>query len=475
MGAGGADDVRDFRRQRRLATGPQDAVMPHRREVLALLCSAPGIAQSREEFRVYSEHPRLLLRPQKLRLLRRERERQSPRWQQFEMLVRGGAAMPEPAFAGALDYQISGNQESGLAAIKHALAAGADLRDIALVFDWCQILLTAEQSSSLVERLARGLKEKASAADVGAARSRAFAAIALADHGNPGASDQAIEEIVTGWWRRGLVPELTSGRRALSRPEVYALTELMHVIRDNLTIDLREGAGGYFADLPSKLLLSYYPAVWPAPENDYRIPMLERAGEPDLNVAAMARAAELALVGYDSSPRNAQFLQGWLIHDRFALRSPFGAPYEFLWANPYLPGLSYYHMPLFLHDEKRGELYLRSSWDDDAVWLGSRPGRAEVFRDGKRYTLGARARASAIDIGDASVVTGAIPLRLDRAADQPPNVFVIGLAPNTLWAVEVDDEELAELRSDPGGILGVYSTRKDARTIRIGRPFGHGQ
>ncbi|HET8549652.1 MAG TPA: hypothetical protein VFL57_16700, partial [Bryobacteraceae bacterium] len=308
-------------------------------------------------------------------------------------------------------------------------------------------------------------------ADVAAARSRVFAAIALADHGNPGLSERALEQIITEWWRGGLSPELVSGRRALSRIDLYALAELIHAVRDNLQIDLRESAGAYFMDLPARLLLSYYPAIWPAPENDYRIPMLDAPGDPDLKIAALARAAELALVGYDSSPRNAQFLQGWLIHDRFVLRSPFGAPYELLWANPYLPGLSYYHMPLFFHDQKRGELFLRSSWDEDAVWLGSRRERAEVFRDGKRYTPGARSRSSAIDIGDASVITGAIPMRIDRTADQPPNVFVIGLEPNTAWSVEVDDEEIAEMHSDPGGILPVYSTRRDPRAIRISRPF----
>jgi hypothetical protein len=433
--------------------------------------SGTATAATAEDFRVYTEHPRLILRPQKLRLLRRERERQSPRWQQFEILVRGTASMPENGFAHALDYQISGNQESGLAAVRQALAPGADLREVALVFDWCQLLLTPEQSRTLTERLARAVAEKRPPADVAAARTRAFAAIALADHGDPGLSDRALEQLVTGWWRRDVVPELIAGRRSLSRPELYALTELLHAVRDNLNLDLRDGAGAYFVDLPAMLLLSYYPAVWPAPENDYRIPMLEGAGEPDLRMATIARAAELALVGYDSSPRNSQFLQGWLMHDRFALHSAFGAPYELLWANPYLPGLSYYHMPLFLHDEKRGELYLRSSWDDDAVWLGSRGGRAEVFREGKRYTLGSRAKEGAIDIGDASVLVGTIPMRITRAADQPPNVFVIGVEPGTTWAIEVDDEELTELRSDPGGILPVYSLRTDPRTIRIAHPF----
>jgi hypothetical protein len=435
-------------------------------------CFAQSTADSstaQEEFRVYTEHPRLLLRPQKLRLLRRERERESPRWQQFELLVRGSAPMPEKAFGLALDYQISGNRESGLAAVRQALAPETDLRQVALVFDWCQLLLTSDQSRILRDRLMRAAADKPPPASPEAARSRAFAAIVLADHNDAGLSEHTLQYIVRQWWRRSLVPDLVSGRRSLSRAEIYAMAELMHAIRDNLSIDLRDGAGGYFIDLPAKLLLSYYPAVWPAPENDYRIPMLPGGGEPDMRTAAMARAAELALVGYDSSPRNIQFLQGWLMHDRFSLNSPFGAAYELLWANPYLPGLSYYHMPLFFHDETRGELYLRSSWDDNALWFGSRPGRAEVFRDGKRYLLSPKARESSIDIGDASVVAAALPMRIDRTADQPPNLFLIGVEPHTLYLIEVDDEELTELRSDPGGILPIYSTRTDARSVRIMR------
>src|SRR5580765_4229122 len=47
---------------------------------------------------VFTEHPRLFLRPQRIRLLKRERERASPRWQQFETLVAGNAPMPQPGF-----------------------------------------------------------------------------------------------------------------------------------------------------------------------------------------------------------------------------------------------------------------------------------------------------------------------------------------------------------------------------------------
>ena len=62
---------------------------------------------------VFTEHPRLFLRPQRLRLLKRERERASARWQQFETLVVGGAPMPEPGFAWALYFQVTGNEEFG--------------------------------------------------------------------------------------------------------------------------------------------------------------------------------------------------------------------------------------------------------------------------------------------------------------------------------------------------------------------------
>ncbi len=59
-------------------------------------------SQSEDEFRVYTEHPRLILTAQRLRLLKRERERESQRWRQFELLVKGSANLPEPGFALAL-------------------------------------------------------------------------------------------------------------------------------------------------------------------------------------------------------------------------------------------------------------------------------------------------------------------------------------------------------------------------------------
>ena len=79
---------------------------------LALLWIAlPVLAQTAqdEDYHVYTDAPRLILTKQRLRLLQRERERQSMRWQQFDALVSGGAPMPEPGFAWALYYQVAKN------------------------------------------------------------------------------------------------------------------------------------------------------------------------------------------------------------------------------------------------------------------------------------------------------------------------------------------------------------------------------
>src|SRR5438270_9175649 len=64
---------------------------------------APMAAQTGDEsLDIYTEHPRLFLSAQRLKLLRRERERRTTRWLQIETLMTGKAVMPEPGFANAL-------------------------------------------------------------------------------------------------------------------------------------------------------------------------------------------------------------------------------------------------------------------------------------------------------------------------------------------------------------------------------------
>src|SRR3954466_7144245 len=82
-----------------------------RRDLLrgaALLPALKLAAQTAPDgFRVYTEAPRLFLRPSRLKLLRRERERRSLRWDQFELLWNGGAEFPEFGWTAALRYQIT--------------------------------------------------------------------------------------------------------------------------------------------------------------------------------------------------------------------------------------------------------------------------------------------------------------------------------------------------------------------------------
>jgi hypothetical protein len=417
---------------------------------VALAGVAPG---QDESLRVDAPHPRLFLGAQRLKRLRRERERQSLRWNQFHLLMAGKAPMPEPGFADALYYQVSGDAEAGRQAVAWALGSAADLRQLALVFDWCQDLLTEAQAKTLAAKLARGIQQSRRDASVAAVRSRLLAAVALFGH-MPDVSGTELDWTVHKWWQGEILPALNGGRQILARDDTYALMEILHAVRDNLVLDLREGAARFFTDLPDLQLLSYYPAAYPAGENDYRIPAGPHpGGEPDLRRAALSRAAELSMVAYDSNAPGSQILQGWLLNDNFLLRGTFGTPYEFMWANPYQPGLSYLQAPLVFHDSLLGRLFVRSSWEESASWLGYFNGELQLFHEGGVTSLDPHGAEEPLDLGRAVIVFGAHLHKFKVKADGKAPVFVIGLKPRHSYLVEVDDEEMAEGQTDPGGIL----------------------
>lgn len=434
---------------------------------LALAAALAGMLAAEENYRIYAEHPRLFLGTRRQRMLERERERRAPRWLQLETLVGGNAPMPEPGFAAALYYRAAHDQAAGKRAVEWALGAGRDLRQQALVFDWCQEVLSEAQSRALQARLEQGIEQSAGDPHVSSVRSRLLAAVALAGHA-PKISERVLDEVVRGWWEGTVVPALKSGRDVLPREEHYALFEILHSVRDNLNLDLRESVPAYFTELPVERLMSYYPAPWPAGENDYRVPASLKAGaEPDLARATLARAADLSLVAFDANAAGSQLLQGWLMHDRFLLRSPLGVPYEFLWANPYQPGLSYYHVPLVLHDETFGRLFVRSSWEEDAAWLGVFDGQAQLFKDGHVTPLDPRVTSGPLALSEAVIYFAPAARRFKAMLDEDEQAFVLGLKPGARYTIEVDDEETREGAADPGGILPLDLPSKTETGVRV--------
>jgi len=379
--------------------------------------------------------------------------------------------MPESAFAQALSYQVSGNREAGRKAIAWAVGPATDLRQMALVFDWCQDLLSARERSVLIAAIDRRLEQTAGNDSIPAVRARVLAAVALFDD-LPRTPNRELDRAVRDWWQGKMAPALNGGHSVVPREDAYALWELLHALRDNTNLDLRECCRKFFKEFPIEHLMSNYPAPFPGEDNDYRIGATAKPGEPDLDRAALSRAAELAMVAYDNNAEESQYLQGWLMHDNFMLRGAFGAPYEFLWANPYQPGLGFTLVPLIFHSETFGHLFVRSGWEDSADWFGYFDGVAQLFRGGRVLSVNLASPSRPLELASAVIAWGPAAANLRVVLDEDQEaVILVGLAPSRTFQVEVDDEEVFEQPSDPAGILVLDLPHGREVGVRV-RPLG---
>jgi hypothetical protein len=149
--------------------------------------------------------------------------------------------------------------------------------------------------------------------------------------------------------------------------------------------------------------------------------------------------------------------------------TPFGAPYEFLWANPYQPGLSYYQLPLVFHDRNSGTLFVRSAWDEDADWFGLYGGEAELFHEGRVTVVKQGAAVSSspkpLQLGYAGVVLGRAPFRFSM--EDGGTILAIGLKPREKYLVETDDEEMREVSTDRAGTFILQYPAGRAAGIRV--------
>ncbi len=418
-----------------------------------------------EDFRVYTDTPRLLLRPARLKLLRRERDRQSDRWQRFAARVTGD--LPEPGFARALYGIVAKDTAATKQAIEWALTPDADPRQVAIVYDWCSESMTDGQREAVVERL-RPVASSRGDESMVSARNRAFAAVALAT-ADPAVSEAALRDLVVNWWRVKTAPALVTGARTANAADLQALYETLHAVRDNLNIDLRDDALTWFRHLPEWHLLSHYPAPIESDGNAYFIPVYAGSGAPDLHLAVLSRIAGFSMVAYENNSQESQFLQGFLTLGRFSLRDGFGSPYEFLWANPYLPGLSYHHAPKLFHDPESGRLALRGSWDDDGTWFGLVGRELQMFKEGKSTVLRVVPGRKPLEIGPYHVEFGEPTGPVDIGTQEPGGIIYLGLPPGAVYSVQGMRDKLYTVAADRNGTVVIEYSSPVPPSIRVKR------
>ena len=244
----------------------------------------------------------------------------------------------------------------------------------------------------------------------------------------------------------------------------------MHSVRDNLQIDLREDAPDYFKALPTDHLVSHYPAPYPAAENEYRVPVYVRDGEPDLTDATLSRAAELALVAYDSNAAENQFLQGWLDAGSFPdARRLWALLMNFCGPTPTSRSELFSDAAGVLHNLLTGHVFARTSWDEDAIWLGYFDGQLQTFRDGKIETLKAGAATEPVHVGEA-IILSAQDKESTRFRADAEAVFVLNLAPHaivTTWRSTT--KSCAKRKPDIGGTPVLPLPEGIATGIRVKR------
>jgi hypothetical protein len=449
--------------------------------LVTMLLAAPCTAQTSQpklaDYRVYTKHPRLWLDGGRLERLRHEVERDTDRWRQLQWLSRSGAAFPEEPLWLALQFQVSGSEEAGRDAVAWAVAkAGsrqafsdpADLRLGAVVFDWCHELLSREESERLASALGKAAQAIASAhgLEAGPVRSAVLAAVALADEWEPAA--QTLLELTDGRWRGEIQPALLRGETPDRGAELMAMLEIFHAVRYNLQQDLWRESDAVFRPLPRVEMLRCYPPPLKTESGFLR----QRAQPSSVKLdptaeSVSARIAEMMLVAYESTLEEYQFLQGWIRHDAYVLRDPYGAVYEFIWINPYLPGLSYSTSPPVAYDEVRGRVFARQGWNEDDLWAGYLGGELQVYGDGQLTVVGPDSKQAPLEFAGAAVALARLPGKFEVqvphgvGARDDRAIYLVGLREGESYDVKVNGSRFRPYPAGRGGIIIIRNEAGD--------------
>ncbi len=280
--------------------------------------------------------PHLLLTAQRLKRLKRDRDRQTLRWTNFADRIESVPNSPERGFELALYYVVTGDEDKGREAVAWAKGHPCERRQVALVRDWCAALFNGEPVKGC---------ERSTDSTVSGLRDQLLA--------NAASGEDTESEVERD--RKTVVDKLRGGNFDDAN-ELYAAIEYLSVARTVERTDLREEDPRFFSSFPVEVLLNLKP---------------KQVEHPDWRT----HIAALALVSLDPNLDSSQFLQAWAIEDRQTIQGGEGVAYEFLWGDPYLPGVGYQNLDPWLYDPDRGMLVGRTNWTPSACWIRIAPGK----------------------------------------------------------------------------------------------------
>jgi hypothetical protein len=274
---------------------------------------------------------------------------------------------------------VSGDDTFCHEAAQWAIDHRTEYRQSALVATWCEAAINANDRKAI---LASPPPENPGKPFT-SARDKLFLQIARGE---------ASKGSIRAQWAR-LLPLIQRDPR-VCLPEFYALFEFLDVADKSFRMDLRQDDGEIFGKIPSIFLLSLSSGQIEKPDWQTRI-------------------AALMMVSLDPNLQGSSFVQSWAMEDPKTVHQGPGVAYEFLWANPYLPGLGFYNMQPWVYDESSGLLLARTSWDAGAC-------RVAAFHKSPEFAnCPSDARNTPIDFGKLTLlpierVCVTVPFRGDR-------------------------------------------------------------
>ncbi len=431
-----------------------------------------SLAWGQAEYRVYEDRPRLFLTADRLARLEKEAGRQSPLWQTFDKLAATGSSLPEPLLVGALRYRVVDDVDAGREAVRTSVRnvedgidTAAELREVSLVYDWCHALLEEQDQGILRDGLAAAVTDvlPLGNVDVGLLRAAVLASITLA--GDWDGSESALAALLGGQWQSEIAPRVAQGDLSDDGLALVALLEMCIAVRHNLEIDLLRSAGDASLSLARTRLLSYFPQDISTAHGRARRPSFFGADEEAAGMQApFYRIADLLLVAYQPNPREFQFLQGWLRDDRYVMRSAMMAPYEFLWLNRYLPGLTPQSAPLLDFDQVRGRLFGRSVWERPATWIGYADGSLQILKEGELMVSSSFEDLPPMFFPDAAVVPMVPDSRVvidwqpNRAkAPETATIYLVGLDAGETYGLKVGSRPAKLVDAAVGGVIKLWT------------------